>query len=56
MIHSPNNNIIGLRKNIALGQKQDIDLSVKLEKNYKPISDALWQKNKTKCKYVTCKE
>ena len=49
MINTPNNNKIDLRKNIALGQKQDIDLSVKLVKNYKPISDALWQKKKTNC-------
>ena len=44
MINTPNNNKIDLRKNITLGLQKDIDLSVKLEKNYKPFSDALWQK------------
>ena len=43
MINTPNNNAIDLRKNIALGLKQDIDLSVKLENNYEPFADALWQ-------------
>ena len=38
MINTPNNNKIDLRKKITL------DLSVKLEKNYKPFADALWQK------------
>ena len=38
MINTPNNNKIDLRKKITL------DLSVKLEKNYKPFAEALWQK------------
>ena len=37
MVNTPNNNAIDLRKNIALGLKQDIDLSVKLENNYEPF-------------------
>ena len=41
MINTPNNNKIDLRKNIALGMKNDIDLAVKLEKNYEPFSQAL---------------
>ena len=44
MINTPNNNKIDLRKQIALGLQKDIDLSVKLEKNYKPFADAIWQK------------
>ena len=44
MINTPDNNKIDLRKNIALGLQKDIDLSVKLEENYKPFSEALWQK------------
>ena len=44
MINTPNNNKIDLRKKITLGLKEDIDLSVKLEKNYKPFANALWQK------------
>ena len=44
MINTPNNNKIDLRKNITLGLQKDIDLSVKLEKNYKPFADALWGK------------
>ena len=27
-----------------MGLKEDIDLSLKLKKNYKPFADALWQK------------
>ena len=44
MINTPNNNKIDLRKNITLGLQKDIDLSVKLEKNYKTFAEALWQK------------
>ena len=44
MINTPNNNKIDWRKKITLGLKEDIDLSVKLEKNYKLFADALWQK------------
>ena len=44
MINTPNINKIDLRKQIELGLQKDINLSVKLEKNYKPFADAIWQK------------
>ena len=52
MINTPNNNKIDLRKNITLGLQKDMDLSVKLEKNYKPFADSLWQKSKMKCTLI----
>ena len=43
MLNTPMNMKIDLRKKIAEGEERDRQISLKLEKKYRPISDAIWK-------------